>query len=75
MLTSAMTCSVSCAPRYQFVKQDIPIALLAPCDDPQLTGSTYGDVVKLAYRQKIALAECSARIASIATLTENKNDK
>lgn len=64
-----MECLTSCAARLPR-RNDIPIILTAPCDSPELSGSTYGDIIRLAYRQRIALAECNARMAAIRNLTE-----
>lgn len=61
-------CLSSCAARLP--RNDIPIILTAPCDFPELSGDTYGDIIRLAYRQRIALAECNARMAAIRNLTE-----
>lgn len=61
-------CLTSCAARLP--RNDIPIILTAPCDSPELSGETYGDIIRLAYRQRIALAECNARMAAIRNLTE-----
>lgn len=61
-------CLTSCAARLP--RNDIPIILTAPCDSPELSGDTYGDIIRLAYRQRIALAECNARMAAIRNLTE-----
>lgn len=63
-----MECLTSCAARLP--RNDIPIILTAPCDSPELSGDTYGDIIRLAYRQRIALAECNARMAAIRNLTE-----
>lgn len=68
----ALMCLTSCATRYEYIKQQIPAALLAPCEQPELNGSTYGDVVRLAYRQRVALAECSARITTIEALVKDE---
>ena len=61
-------CLTSCAARSP--RNDIPIILTAPCDSPELSGDTYGDIIRLAYRQRIALAECNARMTAIRNLTE-----
>lgn len=61
-------CLTSCAARLP--RNDIPIILTAPCDSPELSGETYGDIIRLAYRQRIALAECNARMTAIRNLTE-----
>ena len=63
-----MQCLTSCAARLP--RNDIPIILTAPCDQPELSGETYGDIIRLAYRQRIALAECNARMTAIRNLTE-----
>ena len=56
--------------KYVYVKHEIPTILLAPCEKPELIGNTYADVIKLAYRQKIALEECNLKIKSIAELND-----
>lgn len=63
-----MQCLTSCAARLP--RNDIPIILTAPCNSPELSGETYGDIIRLAYRQRIALAECNARMTAIRNLTE-----
>lgn len=63
-----MQCLTSCAARLP--RNDIPIILTAPCDSPELSGETYGDIIRLAYRQRIALEECNARMTAIRNLTE-----
>ena len=46
----------------------IPRALTEPCAQPELTGETYADVIRLAFRQRQALTECSARLETIRRL-------
>ena len=50
------------------IRSDIPEVLAEPCPAPELTGDTYADVIRYAYRQRIALAECSARMDTIRRL-------
>ena len=50
------------------LRSDIPEVLAEPCPAPELTGDTYADVIRYAYRQRIALAECSARMDTIRRL-------
>lgn len=73
VLLLAMTCLTSCAtrPQYIYVKQTIPQELLQ-CDRIPLEGDTYADVVRMAYRQKIALLECSERMQAIKAITSEK---
>ena len=73
VLLLAMTCLTSCAtrPQYIYVKQSIPQELLH-CDMIPLEGDTYADVVRMAYRQKIALLECSERMQAIKAITSEK---
>lgn len=73
VLLLAMTCLTSCAtrPQYIYVKQSIPQELLQ-CDRIHLEGDTYADVVRMAYRQKIALLECSERMQAIKAITSEK---
>ena len=73
VLLLAMTCLTSCAtrPQYIYVKQNIPQELLQ-CDRIHLDGDTYADVVRMAYRQKIALLECSERMQAIKAITSEK---
>ena len=66
-------CLTSCAARLPR-RNDIPIILTAPCDSPELSGDTYGDIIRLAYRQRIALEECNARMAAIRNLTEVQHE-
>jgi hypothetical protein len=54
-----------------YVKQNIPQELLQ-CDRVPLDGDTYADVVRMAYRQKIALLECSERMQAIKAITTEK---
>lgn len=46
----------------------IPRALTEPCALPELTGETYADVIRLAFRQRQALAECNERLETIRKL-------
>ena len=63
LLSLMMTFLTSCAnpPVYVYVKQKIPEELLQ-CERIKLEGDTYADVIRLAYREKIALIECSERM-------------
>ena len=67
-----MLCLTSCGTEYRVIRNDIPIVLTAPCDQPELSGETYGDIIRLAYRQRIALAECNARMTAIRNITEGQ---
>ena len=71
-LTAALTvpCLTSCGTEYRVIRNDIPLVLTVPCDSPELSGETDGDSIRLAYRQRIALAECDARMTAIRNLTE-----
>lgn len=73
MLSLAMISLISCAsaPQFVYVKQNIPQELLQ-CDRIPLEGDTYADVVRMAYRQKIALLECSERMQAIKAITSEK---
>lgn len=73
MLSLAMISLISCAsaPQFVYVKQTIPQELLQ-CDMIPLEGDTYADVVRMAYRQKIALLECSERMQAIKAITTEK---
>jgi hypothetical protein len=73
MLSLATVSLISCAnaPQFVYVKQNIPQELLQ-CDRIPLEGDTYADVVRLAYRQKIALLECSERMQAIKAITSEK---
>ena len=66
-------CLTSCAARLPR-RNDIPIILTAPCDSPELSGDTYGDIIRLAYRQRIALAECNARMEAIRNITDTDQE-
>lgn len=50
------------------ISNAIPQALTEPCAQPELNGSTYADVIRLAYRQRQALTECSERLETIRRL-------
>lgn len=50
----------------------IPRALTEPCAQPELTGETYADVIRLAFRQRQALAECNERLETIRRLGAKK---
>ena len=52
-------------------RNTIPEVLAEPCPAPELTGDTYADVIRYAYRERIALAECSARMDTIRRLLKN----
>ena len=54
-----------CAVRYEYIRPPVPSALLEPCPVPELTGSTWADVARLAHRRGEALAECSARLQAV----------
>ena len=73
VLSLAMISLISCAstPQFVYVKQTIPQELLQ-CDRIHLEGDTYADVVRMAYRQKIALLECSERMQAIKAITSEK---
>lgn len=73
LLSLAMISLISCAsaPQFVYVKQTIPQELLQ-CDRIPLEGDTYADVVRMAYRQKIALLECSERMQAIKAITSEK---
>lgn len=73
MLSLATVLLISCAsaPQFVYVKQNIPQELLQ-CDRIPLEGDTYADVVRMAYRQKIALLECSERMQAIKAITTEK---
>ena len=53
------------------IRSEIPEVLAEPCPAPELTGDTYADVIRYAYRERIALAECSARMDTIRRLIRN----
>lgn len=59
----------SCASRVE-ISNRIPEGLLVPCEAPELNGETYADIIRLAHRQKTALAECDARIEAIRNISE-----
>ena len=54
-----------CAVRYEYIRPPVPSALLEPCPVPELTGSTWADVARLAHRRGEALTECSARLQAV----------
>ena len=54
-----------CGLRYEYIPPPVPAALLEPCPVPELTGSTWADVARLAHRRGEALTECSARLQAI----------
>lgn len=53
------------------ISNAIPQALTEPCAQPELNGSTYADVIRLAARQRDALAECNERLRTIKRLNED----
>lgn len=59
----------SCASRVE-ISNRIPEGLLVPCEAPELNGETYADIIRLAARQRDALAECDARIEAIRNISE-----
>ena len=69
-----MLCLTSCGSSCRIIRNDIPITLTAPCEQPELPGDTYGDIIRLAYRQRIALAECDARMEAIRRITDQQED-
>ena len=69
-----MPCLTSCGSSCRIIRNDIPITLTAPCERPELPGETYGDIIRLAYRQRIALAECDARMEAIRNITDQQED-
>ena len=70
-LATVFLISCASAPQFVYVKQSIPQELLQ-CDRIPLEGDTYADVVRMAYRQKIALLECSERMQAIKAITTEK---
>ena len=54
-----------CGLRYEYIRPPVPAALLEPCPVPELTGSTWADVARLAHRRGEALTECSARLQAV----------
>ena len=74
-LAAALTilCLTSCGTEYRIIRNDIPLILTAPCGQPELSGETYGDIIRLAYRQRIALAECTARMEAIRNITDRES--
>ena len=75
-LAAALTilCLTSCGTEYRIIRNDIPLILTAPCGQPELSGETYGDIIRLAYRQRIALAECTARMEAIRNITDTDQE-
>ena len=69
-----MQCLTSCGSSCRIIRNDIPITLTAPCEKPELPGETYGDIIRLAYRQRIALAECDARMEAIRNITDTDQE-
>lgn len=69
-----MPCLTSCGSSCRIIRNDIPITLTAPCEQPELSGETYGDIIRLAYRQRIALAECDARMEAIRHIADQQED-
>ena len=69
-----MPCLTSCGSSCRIIRNDIPVTLTAPCEQPELSGETYGDIIRLAYRQRIALAECDARMEAIRHITDQQED-
>ena len=67
-------CLTSCGSSCRIIRNDIPVTLTAPCEKPELPGETYGDIIRLAYRQRIALAECDARMEAIRHITDQQED-
>ena len=49
----------------------VPAAMLEPCGAPDLNGDTYADIIRLAARQREALAECNERLKAIKRLNED----
>lgn len=76
LLSSMMTFLTSCAspPDYVYVKQKIPEELLQ-CERIKLEGDTYADVIRFAYREKIALIECSERMNAIKAISQEDLNK
>lgn len=60
----------SCASRVE-ISNRLPEGLLVPCEAPELNGETYADIIRLAARQRDALAECNERLRSIRTINED----
>lgn len=60
----------SCASRVE-ISNRLPEGLLVPCEAPELNGETYADIIRLAARQRDALAECNERLKAIKGLNED----
>lgn len=65
MLLSVMIFLTSCETSYHRISP-VPEYLLVPCEIPELAGNTYGDIIKLAYRQKVSLIECNTRLEAVS---------
>ena len=76
LLSSMIAFLTSCAspPFYVYVKQKIPDELLQ-CERIKLEGDTYADVIRFAYREKIALIECSERMNAIKAINQEDLNK
>ena len=76
LLSSMIAFLTSCAspPVYVYVKQKIPDELLQ-CERIKLEGDTYADVIRFAYREKIALIECSERMNAIKAINQEDLNK
>lgn len=69
MLLSVMISLTSCGTSY-YRTSPVPEYLLVPCEVPELAGDTYGDVIKLAYRQKVSLMECNTRLEAVSGIVK-----
>lgn len=69
MLLSVMISLTSCETSY-YRTSPVPEYLLVPCEVPELAGDTYGDVIKLAYRQKVSLMECNTRLEVVSSIVK-----
>ena len=69
ILLSVMISLTSCETSY-YRTSPVPEYLLVPCEIPELAGNTYGDVIKLAYRQKVSLIECNTRLDAVASIVK-----
>ena len=69
MLLSVMIFLTSCKTSYHRISP-VPEYLLVPCEIPELVGNTYGDVIKLAYRQKVSLIECNIRLEAVSGIVK-----
>ena len=67
MLLSVMISLTSCGTSYHRISP-VPEYLLVPCEIPELAGNTYGDIIKLAYRQKVSLIECNTRLDAVSSI-------